>query len=162
MTKPIRRFAKSAAPDHAPDHASASSLIEELARPARLASLGPIAARFLYSLRLIALHERAKRDPVPELAVRLGSVEVAAKALHLSQAIASSWPENVQLSCFCSPRLTHDEATIGALLDTASARDRGGFEAQIDGLIRPARVHRLWEAVLGLVAAEARAAQAPQ
>ena len=43
---------------------SASSWIQDLAKPVTLASLGPIAGRFVYSLRLIALHERVKRDPV--------------------------------------------------------------------------------------------------
>lgn len=137
--------------------AASRSTIAQLGERPRIDRLGPIAARFLYSLRLIALHERVGRDPVPELWVRLGSVETAAKALALSQAITSTWPENIQMSCFCSPVLTHDEATIGALVECAAGRDRAGFEEQIEGLIRPARVHRLWEAVLALVAAELRA-----
>ena len=136
---------------------SASSWIQDLAKPVTLASLGPIAGRFVYSLRLIALHERVKRDPVPELAVRLGGVDIAAKSLALSQALAATWPENVNVSRFCCQRLTHDEATIGALVDCASDRDRTGFEAQIDGLVRADRIHRLWDAVLALVAAEAHA-----
>lgn len=137
--------------------ANASSIVRELAEPPRVTVLGPIAARFISSLRLIALHERVKRDPVPELATRLGGVDVAARSLVLSQAVAASWPENVHVSRFCCQLLTHDEATIGALIDNASSRNRKGFEAQLDGLVRPDRVHRLWEAVLGLVAAEANA-----
>ena len=118
----------------------------------------PLAARFLYSLRLIAIHEQAKRDPVPELATRLGSVETAAKALVLAQAIKTTWPEDIHLSRFCCGMLTHDEATIADMIEGASSRDREKFEASIDGLIRPDRTHRLWDAVLGLVMAEIRAA----
>ena len=137
--------------------ATAKAIIEDLAAPPRLDDLGPLAARFVYTLRLVALHQRARRDPVPELAMRLGNVEVAAKALALSQAIASCWPENIQVSRFCCQLLTHDEATIGSLIDSASACDRHGFETAIEGLVRPDRHHRLWDAVLGYVSAEARA-----
>ena len=137
---------------------ASSSILEDLLEPPRLESLSPIAARFIYSLRLIALHERVKRDPVPELAVRLGGFEIAAKSLALCQAIAATWPENIHVSRFCCQRLTHDEATIGALIDQAWSRDRTGFEAEIAGLIRPQRVNRLWEATLDLVMSEASAA----
>ncbi len=128
--------------------------ISALAQAPSLNDLGPIAARFVYSLRLIALHERARRDPVPELTARLGGIEIAAKSLALSQTIVATWPENVHLSRFCCPRMTHDEATIGALLDRAWARDRLGFDEQVKGLIRAERVPRLWDAVLELVTAE--------
>lgn len=132
-----------------------SSILEDLQTPATLLTLGPIAARFIYSLRLIALHERVKRDPVPELAMRLGGFDSAAKSLAFSQAIASTWPENVRVSRFCCQRLTPDEATIGALIERAYGRDRPGFGAQVEGLIRPERVHRLWDGALALIAAEA-------
>ena len=135
-----------------------SNIVQGLAEPVTLLALGPIANRFVCSLRLIALHDCVKRDPVPELTVRLGSVEIAAKSLALSQAVAATWPENIHVSRFCCQRLTHDEATIGALIDCAGQRDRPGFEAQVDGLIRPERVHRLWDGVLALIGAEATAA----
>ncbi|MFL0355455.1 DNA-directed RNA polymerase subunit beta' [Erythrobacter sp. GH1-10] len=138
--------------------AAARSTIADLARSPRIESLGPLGARFVYSLRLIALHDRANRDPVSELAVRLGSVEVAAKALALAQAISSVWPENIHVSRFCCQMLSHDEATIGKLIDSAATCDRAGFEEAIAGLVRPDRHHRLWDAALGLVAAETRAA----
>ncbi|MGB3711099.1 MAG: DNA-directed RNA polymerase subunit beta' [Erythrobacter sp.] len=134
------------------------SVIERLARPPRIEDVSPIAARFVFSLRLIALHDRARRDPVPELAARLGSVDVAAKALALGQAVSAIWPENVHVSRFCCSLLSHDELTVATLIDSASCRDRPGFEAAIEGLIRPDRIQRLWEPVLALVAAEVRAA----
>ena len=146
MTKPVRQ------------PASATRIIETLAHVPRLDSLGPIAARFIHSLRLIALHERARRDPVPELTARLGSVEIAAKALALSQAITATWPENIHVSRFCCPRLTHDEATIGTVIDCAVARNRIGFEQQLQGLVRPEREGRIWDAVFALVVAEMHAA----
>ncbi len=138
--------------------AAARTIIAALAVTPRIERLAPVAARFVYSLRLIALHERIGRDPVPELAVRLRSVEAAAKALILGQAISATWPENIHVSRFCCGLLSHDEATIGAMIESAARADRAGFERAVTGLIRPDRAHRLWDAALALVAAEARAA----
>jgi hypothetical protein len=136
---------------------TARATIAALAAPSRIEALGPIAGRFVHALRLIALHERIGRDPVPELAVRLGSVEVAAKALILAQTISASWPENIHVSRFCCRLLSHDEATIGAFVDAAAQADRRGFEAALTGLIRADRMPRLWEGALALTAAELRA-----
>ncbi|KPP94034.1 MAG: DNA-directed RNA polymerase subunit beta' [Erythrobacter sp.] len=143
---------------HRTPTARTQSLIAQLAQPVRLDALGPLAARFVYALRLIAAHERVRRDPVPELTVRLGGVEIAAKALALSQAIAASWPENVHVSRFCCCHLTHDEATIGAMLDAVGEGDRDSFMHSLVGLVRPERIERLWDAGLALFSAEIRSA----
>jgi hypothetical protein len=136
---------------------AANKIIVGLATPPRIETLGPIAGRFVHALRLIALHERLGRDPVPELAVRLGGVAVAAKALILAHAVSASWPENIHVSRFCCRLLSHDEMTIGAIVDAAAQGNRISFEAAIVGLIRPERMHRLWDGALALVAAEMRA-----
>ncbi|MEL6485778.1 MAG: DNA-directed RNA polymerase subunit beta' [Pseudomonadota bacterium] len=146
MTKPVRKSP------------AASRIIEDLARVPRIETFGPIAARFVYSLRLIALHERAHRDPVPELTVRLGGVQIAAKSLALSHAITGVWPEDIHVSRFCCQCLTHDEETIAALVEHTVQRRREDFAAQIEGLIRPDREHRLWDAAFALVVAEMHAA----
>ena len=137
--------------------ATAQDVITALAVPPRVKALGPIAGRFIHAMRLIALHERVGRDPVPDLALRLGGVEVATKALILSHAIAASWPENIAVSRFCCRLMRHDEATIGAFIFAAAHRDRAGFEGALNGLVRPKRIDRLWDGALALVAAEMRA-----
>jgi hypothetical protein len=142
---------------HRPSATTARQTIAALAAPPRIERLGPVAGRFIHALRLIALYERAGRDPVPELAVKLGGVEIAAKALMLAHTISAVWPENIHVSRFCCRLLSHDEATIGAFVDAASQGDRVGFEAAITGLIRQDRAPRLWEAALALAAAEMRA-----
>lgn len=144
-------------PHHKAPSDAARKVITALAVPPRVERLGPFAGRFIHALRLIAVHDRVGRDPVPELAMRLGSVEVAAKALILAQAIAAAWPENIAVSRFCCRLLSHDEATIGAVVDAAAAGDRQAFEASLDGLVRAERAHRLWESALALAAAEVRA-----
>lgn len=136
--------------------AATRNIIAALAAPPRMETLGPVAGRFIHALRLIAAHDRGHRDPVPELAARLESVDVAARALILARAIAATWPENIAVSRFCCRLMSHDEATIGAFVDAAAAGDHRGFEAALDGLVRPERAHRLWEAALALAAAEMR------
>lgn len=143
-------------PNHRLPSAAIRNTIAALAIPPRIETLGPIAGRFLYALRLIALHDRVGRDPVPELAANLGSVDVAARALILAQAIAASWPENIVISRFCCRLMSHDEVSIGAFVDAAVHGDRAGFEAALSGLIRADRTHRLWESALELAAAEFR------
>lgn len=137
---------------------ASKAIIAQLANAPRIAASHPIAARIVYALRLIALYDREGGDPVPELATRMGSVESAAKALFLGQAIKACWPEDIHISRFCCGLMTHDEATIAAMVSGAVMRDRSAFEGAIGGLVRPDRFHRLWDAVLALVAAEARAA----
>jgi hypothetical protein len=143
--------------DRPPPSITARSIIAALAAPAQVEALGPIGGRFVHALRLIALHERMGRDPVPELAVRMGSVDVAAKALILAHAISACWPENIHVSRFCCRLLSHDEATIGTFVDAAATADRIGFEDALSGLIRTDRMPRLWEGALALAAAEMRA-----
>lgn len=142
-----------------PAHArSSQQWINDLLAPREVDALHPIAARFIYSLRLIALYEHADRDPIPELASRLSSVEVAAKAYILVQVIGGAWPESIKISRFCCLYLSYDEATIGSMIDSAVRCDRSGFEHAIEGLVRHDRNHGLWDAVLSLVAAEMRVA----
>lgn len=138
--------------------AATKATIAELAQPRTVDTVHPIAARFVYSLRLIALHQRAKRDPIPELAIRLNSVNVGAKTLSLSQSISAFWPEAIHVSRFCCCKLTHDEMTIANMIEGAVARDREEFERAGEGLIRPNRMSRLWDNVLELVVAELSAA----
>lgn len=138
--------------------ATSRAIIAQLAEPREIQALNPIAARFVYSLRLIALHQRAKRDPVPELAARLHSVEVAAKSLVLSQTVSAIWPENVHVSRFCCCILTHDEATMGDAIEAVINRDRTAFGHTLHGLLRPDRMQRFWDDASDLVITELRAA----
>ena len=142
---------------HNSHSAARGAIIARLACPPRASTLHPIAGRFVHALRLIALHNRVGRDPVPELATRLGGVDLAARALVLVQVVQASWPENIHVSPFCCGFLSHNEATIGAIVASAATCDRGGFERATVGFIAPEAAHNLWEAALQLVEAELRA-----
>ncbi|MGY6551044.1 MAG: DNA-directed RNA polymerase subunit beta' [Erythrobacter sp.] len=142
---------------HRPSTAAARQTIAALAAPPRIEAFGPYGARFIHALRLIALHERVGRDPVPELTTRLGGVEIAAKSLILAHTISAVWPENIHVSRFCCRLVSHDEATIASIVDAAASADHARFEAAVTGLIRPDRAERLWQGALALIAAERRA-----
>ncbi len=143
-------------PQNQPATSSFNAIVANLREAPRIEALHPIAARFVYSIRLIALHERARRDPVPELAMRLGNVEVAAKSLTLAEAVTATWPENISISRFCCGCLSHDEATIAGLVSAVANHDQAGFGRAIEGFVRHDRQHRIWEAGLALVQAELR------
>jgi len=134
-------------------------MIAKLAEQPRIDGLRPLGARFVYALRLIALHQQSGRDPVPELAVRLGSVETAAHGLALAKALSSCWPEPICVARFCCDFLTHDEHTIGGMIDLVAHRDRRGFDDLLDGLVRPDSIERLWTSAQLLVAHEMRTAR---
>ncbi len=68
-----------------------------------------------------------------------------------------SWPDNIHVSRFCCRLLSHDEATIGAVVDAAAKGDRAGFDDALSGLVRSDRMRRLWDAALSLAGAEMRA-----
>lgn len=136
---------------------AAAATIARLAEVPCVDGVTPIAARFIYSLRLIAVHQRAGRDPVAELAVRLGSFDVAAKSLAFAQTICTVWPENITVSRFCCRLMSHDEASIAALVEAATDRERSRFDQTITGLIRTDRFARMWDAAQDLVMAELRA-----
>ena len=63
--------------------AAARAVVTRLAEPQPVRALHPVAGRFVYALRLVALHERARTDPVPELTQRLGQITIAIKTLQL-------------------------------------------------------------------------------
>ena len=121
----------------------------------RIADLHPVAARFVYSLRLVAAYKRARRDPAAELATRLGSIHVAIKALQFVEAIGHAWPEPVLVQRFCCGCVSHDERTVAALLDAAWRNDRAAFNEQLTGLVRSERIDRVWDDALQLAMAEA-------
>lgn len=128
--------------------------LEKLRRPQRIDALQPVAIRLILSLRLIALHRQAQRDPVPELTTRLGSVTVAIAAMELVETLTRIWPEPIQVSRMCCPCLTHDEATLSTAIQSAGSRERAEFDRQFEGFLRPGRIEALWEQAVCLVAAE--------
>lgn len=135
---------------------AASSLdwVARLKEPTRLTAMSPLARRFIFSLRLVAVYRRAKRDPLPELTSQLGNVTVAVKALQLIEALAQSWPEPLQVRRCCCEIASHDELTMAGLVDAAVKANRDLAQMHLSGLLRPERIDRVWEAASELIASE--------
>lgn len=136
--------------------ARAQEWVEALARPSAISALHPVAARFIYSLRLVAAYQRARHDPAPELAQRLGQITIAIKLLQLIDTIGHAWPEPVNVRRFCCCHLSHDEATLGRMMEAAWRGDEEGFSRQVHGLVRSDRIDRMWNDAVALVMAEAQ------
>lgn len=134
----------------------AKQWVAALAEPPAIMSLHPVAARLVYSLRLVAAYQRVGRDPAPELAQRLGQIAIAIKTLQLLETIGHAWPEAVNVRRFCCVRLSHDEMTLGRMLEAVWSGDEEAFGRQLDGLVRPDRVERIWNDAVDLVMAEAQ------
>lgn len=132
----------------------ANAWVDHLRQPPMITSLNAVAARFIYSVRLVALYRHAKRDPAPELAARLGSFPVAIKSLQLIETIGQTWPEAVSVQRFCCRCLSHDEATIGAMVQACARHDFDGYSAQLAGLIRKGGIAALWGETVELITAE--------
>lgn len=100
------------------------------------------AMHMIMATRLCILFGQAGRDPVPDLAVRLRSMEAARRLARLVRAIQESWPEAFLIHRPCCMALSPDEALLG---DIAVSAAQGDEEAAVQ-LLRdtlPAQVSRL-------------------
>lgn len=116
-----------------------ASTIAALAQPGDLRALSLAALHAVMALRLAALCERAGRERLAELSIRLGSVGAALALCSLIDAVVRVWPEPYRCSPPCCRALTPDERTVAACMGAAAQGDEAGFRAQIDGLVRPDR-----------------------
>lgn len=63
------------------------------------------------------------RDPLPDLAVRLRSMDAARRVVHLVDALQQDWPEHFLVNRPCCMALTPDEALMGDLAQHALQGD---------------------------------------
>ncbi|MDA0820134.1 MAG: hypothetical protein O2879_04360 [Proteobacteria bacterium] len=68
---------------HGEETRGAAGWIARLHVPAKVNDLSPIAQRFIFSLRVVAVYSKDGRDPLAELTSRLGSVTIVVKSLKL-------------------------------------------------------------------------------
>lgn len=132
----------------------AKDWLERLAAPVRIDSQSPVAMRFIFALRMIACHEVVGKDPIPCLAVKLGSLASAGQAMELAELCSRFWPEPINLARPCCLFLSHDEQTMATMVDAAAGRDHAGFCHQLDGLVRHERREALWDSAVALVAVD--------
>ncbi len=129
-----------------------SPIIAALARPADLRTLPIAALHLVMAMRFCALFDRAGRDPVVELATRLGSIPAATATLKLIGTVGKIWPDPFVVGRPCCMAMTPDERTLAMMVRAAQTVDHAGFCRQIDGLVRSDRHDALFDQTVRCVA----------
>lgn len=120
---------------HGGETRGAAGWIARLHVPATVNDLSPIAQRFIFRLRVVAVYRKAGRDPLAELTSRVGSITVAVKSLQLFESMAHVWPKPVHVQRCCCQILSHDELTIARALEAIAENNVDGFDAQLADLM---------------------------
>lgn len=81
------------------------------------------AMHMIMGARLCILFGQAGRDPLPDLAVRLRSMNAARRVAQLVQTIQQVWPEHFLIHRPCAMALSPDETLLGDLAVAAAAGD---------------------------------------
>ena len=118
-------------------------LLEHWTTP-ELGTMPAAEARIISALRLWVVMNRLGRPPMQPVAERLGSARAAAHLHLLIDEIAAAWPEPFCVSPPCCRRLSHDEATAGAMIAIAGRGDRRGFDRLLEDLVPPEVCERLF------------------
>ncbi|SKB72350.1 addiction module antidote protein [Sphingopyxis flava] len=107
---------------------TAGKIIQQLIEQPLVRDLEERAAQAVLALRYCIACRRAGRDPEPELG-RRWEAEAAARRFQLVLvAIGDVWPDPFAVAPPCCPRLTYDEALLGAMLGAASQADGAQFD----------------------------------
>ncbi|MCW2412809.1 MULTISPECIES: hypothetical protein [unclassified Sphingobium] len=90
------------------------------------------AMHLIMAARLCIIYGQSGRDPVPDLAVRLRSMDAARRVILLVRGLQEGWPEHFLVHRPCAMSLSPDEALLGDLAVTAIQGD----EAEATRLLR--------------------------
>jgi len=105
-----------------------STIVQRLIEQPLVRDLEARAAQAVLALRHCIACRRTGRDPQPELE-RRWEAEAAARRFQLALvAIGDVWPDPFAVAPPCCPRLTYDEALLGAMLGAVSQGDRSLFD----------------------------------
>jgi hypothetical protein len=118
--------------------------IDSLAFPMTVAMLAPRHAALTEALRIWGLMGRMGWCPARLLTDRLGTMRAAAHFQLLMEKIGAAWPEPFCISPPCSPRLSHDEATLAQMVQLAGDGDLPGFDRLLADLIPADERERLY------------------
>ncbi|MBT2186194.1 hypothetical protein [Sphingobium nicotianae] len=83
------------------------------------------AMHMIMATRLCILFGQAGRDPLPDLAVRLRSMEAARRVARLVRSLQAVWPDSFLIHRPCCMALSPDEALLGDIAVTAVQGDEG-------------------------------------
>ncbi len=103
--------------------------------PGHLADLTPAAAQTIGAIRRWAVAQRSGAWAAGVLQEQLGCARAAAHVQLLIEEVGAAWPDPFCLSPLCCRRVSHDEALLGRMLETASAGDRPAFDRLCSDLL---------------------------
>lgn len=110
------------------------------------------AMHMIMATRLCILFGQAGRDPLPDLAVRLRSMEAARRVARLVRSLQEVWPDSFLIHRPCCMALSPDEALLGDIAVTAVQGDEDAAVTLLRDVL-PVDVAR--HVFLGAVAAAA-------
>lgn len=111
------------------------------------------AMHMIMATRLCILFGQAGRDPLPDLAVRLRSMDAARRVTQIVRTIQQDWPEHFLIHRPCSMALTPDEALLGDLVINADRGDECAATALLGDMLPRDSIHYLFREISVAVAA---------
>jgi hypothetical protein len=122
-----------------------------------LAAVPAAQAQWIGAVRLWVMMCKLGQPPMQAVTERMGSARAAAHLHLLIEEIGAAWPDPFCVSPPCCRCLSHDEATLAAMIVIAGRGDRPGFDRLLEDLL-PAEVRErlfLSSAMLAKIAAAA-------
>lgn len=102
------------------------------------------AMHMIMAMRLCVLFGQAGRDPLPDLAVRLRSMDAARRVERIVRTIQQNWPEHFLVHRPCCMTLSPDEALLGDLAMAAAAGEEGGAIMMLGEMLPRATIQQLF------------------
>ncbi len=118
-----------------------------------LRSFPMTAMHMIMAMRLCILFSHAGRDPLPDLAVRLRSMDAARRVERIARAIQQEWPENFLVHRPCFMALSPDEALLGDLAIAATDGDEAGAITLLQDMLPTNTVRALFLETVAAAAA---------
>jgi hypothetical protein len=121
-----------------------SMTLQLLTRLPATADLEPRHRAFVAAVRLWALMRRMRWCPAQLVAEKLESARAAAHFQLMMEELGAAWPDPFCVSPPCSPRLSHDEATLVEMMAIAERGNRPAFDRLLADLIPGDERERLY------------------
>jgi len=111
------------------------------------------AMHVVMGMRLCILYGQAGRDPLPDLAVRLRSMDAARRVERVVRTVQGAWPEHFLIHRPCSMGLTPDEAVIAQLSVAAAEGNEARAAMLLGDMLKRQVIDELFLNLVGAVAA---------